>query len=84
MRTWCEPCRKAGLWWPEIMLYQIANAASKLLDPCVVAAAVRAAVVDEMERREARLSAVVAQNHLCPPGILCGEPLGGQQGVQHL
>ena len=43
-----------------------------------------AAVVDKMEGREPGLAAVVAQYHLRPPCVLRGEPLGGQEGVQHL
>ncbi len=44
----------------------------------------RAAVIDEMKRCKPRLAAVVAKDHLRAPSILCGEPLRGQEGVEHL
>ena len=59
-------------------------AGQELLDPGVIAAAVRTTVVDKVEGRKSRLAAVVAQDELRAAGILHRQPFRGQQGVQHL
>ena len=51
----------------------------ELLDPGVIAAAVRAAVVDKVEGRKSRLAAVVAQDELRAAGILHRQSLRGQK-----